>query len=64
MPAWSVPGSHSVGRPLHALPANDDVDLGVLQHVSHVEVAGNVGRRQGNGKGRMWAIGRRLSATA
>ena len=30
----------------HALPADDDVDLGVLQHVAHVEVAGHVGRRQ------------------
>ncbi len=35
----------------HALPANDDVDFGVLQHVAHVEVAGNVGRRQRDRKG-------------
>ena len=29
----------------HAVPADGDVDLGVLQHVAHVEGAGDVGRR-------------------
>ena len=51
------------GQAAHALPANNDVDLGVLQHVAHVEVAGNVGRRQRDGEGLdFWlsAIGCRL----
>ncbi len=43
----------------HALPADDDVDLGVLQHVSHVEVAGDVGRRQRDGKGLARLVRRR-----
>ena len=38
-------------QPLHALPADDDVDLGVLQHVAHVQVAGDIGRRQGHREG-------------
>ena len=29
----------------HPMPADDDVDLGVLQHVAHVEGAGHVGGR-------------------
>ena len=29
----------------HAMPADGHVDLGVLQHVAHVERAGDVGRR-------------------
>ena len=29
----------------HAVPADGDVDLGVLEHVAHVEDAGDVGRR-------------------
>ena len=29
----------------HAMPADGNVDFGVLQHVAHVERAGHVGRR-------------------
>ena len=29
----------------HAMPADGDIDLGVLQHVADVERAGDVGRR-------------------
>jgi len=30
----------------HAMPAEDDVHLGLLEHVTHVEATGDVGRRQ------------------
>ena len=32
---------------LHAPPAHQDVNLGMLEHVAHVERAGDVGRRDG-----------------
>ena len=34
----------------HAMPADGDVDFGMLQHVADVERAGNVGRRNDEGK--------------
>jgi hypothetical protein len=46
-------------QPAHALPADDDVDLGVLQHVAHVEVTGDIGRRQGDGEGLLSGAGSR-----
>ena len=44
------------GNPLHPLPANDDVDLRVLQHVTHVQVASHVRRRERQGEGRLRGI--------
>ena len=38
-------GEPERGVAAHAMPADGDVDLGVLQHVAHVERAGDVGRR-------------------
>ncbi len=37
--------------PEHAPPTSKNVDLGVLQHVAHVEVAGDVWRRKQDHKG-------------
>jgi hypothetical protein len=34
----------------HALPAHDDVGLSLLEHVAHVEAAGDVGRREEDGE--------------
>ena len=51
MPAWSVPGTQRAVSPQHAVPAGQDVRLGVLEHVAHVQVAGDVGRREEHGKG-------------
>jgi len=36
---------------LHAMPAGEDVHLGLVEHVAHVEAAGDVWRRQQDGKG-------------
>ncbi len=36
--------------PEHAMPANEDVRLRVLEHVTHVQVAGHVGRREEHGE--------------
>jgi hypothetical protein len=38
--------------PTHAPPPGEDVDLGVFQHVPHVQPPGNVGWRQQHGEGR------------
>jgi len=38
-------GKPKRGEAAHAVPADGDVDLGVLQHVAHVERSGDVGRR-------------------
>jgi hypothetical protein len=35
------------GGAAHALPAREDVRLGVLEHVAHVQIAGDVGRGAG-----------------
>ena len=35
----------------HAVPADEDVHLGLVEHVAHVEAAGDVGRRQENREG-------------
>ena len=45
MPAWSVPGSQSVLKPVHALPADQDVLQRVVERVAHVQRAGDVRRR-------------------
>ena len=45
--AWNP--QHRVAA--HAPPANQDVALRVLEHVSHVQVAGHIGRRQQNREG-------------
>ena len=50
MPAWSVPGTHSGDLAAHAVPAGEDVHLGLVQHVAHVQPAGDVGRRQQHGE--------------
>jgi hypothetical protein len=39
-------GNPDGGVAAHAPPAHQDVRLGVLEHVAHVQVAGDVGRRQ------------------
>ena len=51
MPAWSVPGIQSTRSPAHAVPANENVALGVLEHVPHVQIACHIGRGQQNRKG-------------
>ena len=35
----------------HATPAGEDVHLRLVEHVAHVQAAGDVGRRQQNGEG-------------
>ena len=50
MPAWSVPGIQRARSPRHAPPAGENIHLGVLEHVAHVQAAGNVGRRQQHGE--------------
>ena len=35
----------------HAVPADENVRFGVLKHVPHVEIAGDVGRGQQDGEG-------------
>ena len=35
----------------HAVPAGEDVHLGLVEHVAHVQAAGDVGRRQEHGEG-------------
>ena len=45
MPAWSVPGSQRVISPRMRCQRTGDIDLGVFQHVTDVEGAGHVGRR-------------------
>ena len=52
-------GQPERGYAAHALPADDDVDLGVLQHVAHVEVAGDIRRRQRQGERRLACARRR-----
>ena len=34
----------------HAVPAREDVHLGLVEHVAHVEAAGDVGRREQDGE--------------
>src|SRR5207247_7915916 len=34
----------------HAMPAHDDVHLRLIEHVAHVQTAGNIRRRQQQGK--------------
>ena len=53
MPAWSVPGSHRVFIAAHPLPANLGVDDRMLEHVAHVQGAGDVRRRNGQGEVRL-----------
>src|SRR5258707_82140 len=36
-----------------AMPAHDDVHLRLVEHVAHVQAAGNVGRRQQQGEDRL-----------
>ena len=50
MPAWSVPGTQSVVIAAHAVPAGEDVHLRLVEHVAHVQAAGDVGRRQQHGE--------------
>ena len=46
MPAWSVPGTHSVLKPLHAVVARQRVHDRLVERMAHVQRAGHVGRRQ------------------
>ena len=34
----------------HAVPASEDVHLGLVEHVAHVEASGDVGRREQDGE--------------
>ena len=61
MPAWSVPGSQSVCAQ-HAMPADEDVHLRVVEHVAHVQAAGDVGRRQQDVKTGLVSPGAGVSA--
>ena len=44
--AWNP--EHAIAA--HAMPAHENVALGVLEHVAHVQVAGHIRRRQQNVK--------------
>ena len=44
MPAWSVPGTQRAVLAEHAVPAGEDVHLRLVEHVAHVQAAGDVGR--------------------
>ena len=46
MPAWSVPGSHSVVDAFHALPADDHVLQRVVEHVPERQAPRHVRRRE------------------
>ena len=46
MPAWSVPGCHSVLSPAHAVVARERIHQRLVETVPHVQRAGDVGRRQ------------------
>ena len=43
----------------HAMPADRDIDVGVLEHVAHVERAGDVGRRDDQREDAARIFGRR-----
>ena len=51
MAAWSTPGSQSVGRALHAPPADQDVLDRVHHGVAEVQLTRQVGRRHDDGVG-------------
>ena len=53
MPAWSRPGTHRVGSPQHAVPANQGVLDRGGQRVANVQLAGHVRRRHGHHEGRL-----------
>ena len=56
-------GKPEGGVAAHAVPADGDVDFGVLEHVAHVEDAGDVGGRDDEGKRRFsWRIFRPVDA--
>jgi hypothetical protein len=56
MPAWSVPGPRGRRSAAHAMPAGEDVHLRLVEHVAHVQAAGDVGRGQQDGEGLgLWA---------
>ena len=42
----------------HAVPAGEDIHLRLVEHVTHVQAAGDVGRGQQDGK---WVRGRRIA---
>ena len=44
--AWKVQGIVAE----HAVPADQDIDLAVIQHVANVQRAGDIGRRNDDGK--------------
>ncbi len=44
----------------HAPPAGEDVHLRLVEHVAHVQAAGDVGRRQQDGEGLAWRRGGRI----
>ena len=48
----------------HAMPAHDGVDLGVLQHVAHVEGAGHIGGRDDEREDAAAGLGRGVEDSA
>jgi hypothetical protein len=44
-------GDPERGFAQHAVPAGEDVHLGLVEHVAHVQAAGDVGRGQEDGEG-------------
>ena len=44
-------GDPERGLAAHAVPAGEDVHLGLVEHVAHVQAAGDVGRREQDGEG-------------
>ena len=51
-----MPGQPQRAFATHAMPANEHVNLRVLEHVADVNVSGNVRRRKRDGEGAAAAV--------